>query len=389
MSPDNPRTCPACGSADWQDLVHIRTGRVMTSDQRILPGELHKVICGRCGLAANSALLTDEEAERIYGDAYELNTRDGEEHLFYTAAGPVPRSQVFFDWISPHLPAEFQSLLEIGCGAGNVLHRFRQAFPGKRISGLEGSHRACSLAKAKGLAVERGLILDQEDLPPADVILAIGVLEHVEPIDRFLTSIRSALTENGRAIFIIPVQDYPGCDLFFAEHVWHLTVSQCRSILSRHGFEVLFSDPEHPVYHGFGLFVCRKAQPGNQVPTPDLASVTRNRDTWLRRFRAVDAWLKAHPHQRIALFGASEVATLLLAFTSLGDRGPVACIDEDPLRIGTKKHGIEVVAPGWLASGKADAVLLAANPRYHAQIKEKLGAFPVDMYSFAEEEQRS
>ena len=388
MPPEFKRVCPACGAGNWQDLVHIRTGRVMTSDHRILPGEIHKVMCSRCGLAANSALLTDAEAERIYGDAYELNARDGEEHLFYTPKGPVPRSQVFFDWISSHVPAQFESLLEIGCGAGNVLGRFRQFFPGKRISGIEGSHRACALAQAKGLSVEHGLILDQERLSPTDVILAIGVLEHVEPIDRFLASIRSALTQDGRAIFIIPVQDYPGYDLFFAEHVWHFTTGQCRAALARQGFEVLFEDAGHPVYHGFGLFVSCKATPTNQAPAPDFDSVSRNRDIWLHRFRAVDAWLAARPGKRIALFGASEVATLLLAFTSLGDHGPVACIDEDPSRIGTRKHGIDVVPPYWLAAGGADAVLLAANPKYHAQIREKLASYPVEIHSFAEEGQR-
>ena len=389
MSPDNPRTCPACGSADWQDLVHIRTGRIMTGDQRIVPGTLHKILCRGCGVAANAQRLSEVELDHLYGQEYVLNTQGREEHRFFTKDGPVPRSQVFFQWIAPHLPEGFRTLLEIGCGEGNVLNRFAQAFPGRRMLGLDGSHRACELARAKGLEVARGLIPGDDPLPAADAFLAINVLEHAESLDAFLSAVGGALDGGGRAIFTLPIQDYPGYDLFFAEHVWHFTAEHCRAALTRHGFETVFSDQAHPVNHGIGLFVCRKAQPVNQAPTPDLASVTRNRDTWLRRFRAVDAWLKAHPHQRIALFGASEVATLLLAFTSLGDRGPVACIDEDPSRIGTKKHGIEVVAPGWLASGKADAVLLAVNPRYHAQIKEKLGAFPVDMYSFAEEEQRS
>lgn len=384
---EDRRVCPACGGSRWEKLLHIRTGRTMTSDQRIIPGALCKIICPECGLAANESRFTAEEVEQIYGDSYELNTRGGEEHLFFTQAGPVPRSQILFDWIVPHLSLEFKTLLEIGCGAGNVLDRFRKTFPGRSILGLEGSHKACELARAKGLAVERGLILNPKSLPAADTILAIGVLEHVEPLGNFLGSIRGALADDGRAVFVIPVQDYPGCDLFFAEHVWHFTVAQCVAALARNGFETVSTDAAHSIYHGFGLFVCRKAQPRELAPQRDTDAVTRNRDTWMRRFAAVDAWLTANPGRRVALFGASEVATLLLAFTSLGDRGPVACIDEDPTRVGTRKHGIDVVAPGWLAGGGADAVILAANPKYHEQIEKKLEGFPVEIYSFIKEEE--
>lgn len=385
---DDSRVCPACGGSRWEELLHVRTGRIMTGDQRIVPGDLHKIRCADCGVTANARVLSDADLDHLYGDEYILNTQGREEHRFYTASGPVPRSQVFFDWLAPHLPAGARTLLEIGCGEGNVLTRFAAACPGCRVLGLDGSHHACRLARDKGLEVSRGLVPGKSPLPRADVIVAINVLEHAETLGAFLGAIRDALSDQGRVLFTLPIQDYPGYDLFFAEHVWHFTLEQCRALLARHGLEPVVVEGEHPINHGIGLFVCRKAQPREQAPQRDTHAVTRNRDTWTRRFAAVDAWLAANPGRRVALFGASEVATLLLAFTSLGDRDPVACIDEDPTRVGTRKHGIDVVAPGWLAGGGADAVILAANPKYHAQIEKKLQEFPVGIYSFTKEEER-
>ncbi|MBA3013767.1 MAG: methyltransferase domain-containing protein [Proteobacteria bacterium] len=386
MSRDVQRICPACGSMDWEELVHIGTGRVMTGDQRIVPGHLHKIMCPCCGVAANARVLSAEELDHLYGDSYILNTHGREEHHFFSMGRLIPRSEVFYEWILPHLPRNFKTLLEIGCGEGNVLARFADAFPGRSFFGLEGSHQACELAKVKGLSVEQGLVSGDRSLPPVDAILALNVLEHVEFPGPFLAAIHKSLGKDGRAIFTLPVQDYPGYDLFFAEHVWHFTSRHCQAVLARHGFATVYADVTHPINHGIGIFVCEKMPSADATPYPDLVSIIRNKDIWFTRFTVTDNWLELRPGKRIALFGASEVVTLLLAFTSLGGRSLVACIDEDPSRLGNRKHGIEVVAPEWLAIGKADAVLLAINPKYHATVREKLDKYQVEIFSFVEQE---
>jgi hypothetical protein len=88
---DDSRVCPACGGSRWEELLHVRTGRIMTGDQRIVPGDLHKIRCADCGVAANARVLSDADLDHLYGDEYILNTQGREEHRFYTASGPVPR----------------------------------------------------------------------------------------------------------------------------------------------------------------------------------------------------------------------------------------------------------------------------------------------------------
>lgn len=383
------KVCPVCGSIKWSPFLTTSTNRIMAADQRIIPGNLEKVMCKTCGVATNAHPFSSEELEKLYGEEYTLNTLGNEEHQFFTSNGPVPRSQVFFDWILPHIPESFSSLLEIGCGEGNVLKRFQAQFPDKQIRGIDGNVRACELARAKGLDVNQRLIFDDHVvLPSSDIIILIAVLEHIEEIQQFIAVLRRAMNDRGRIIFCLPVQDYPGYDIFFAEHIWHFTTHQCMALLERNGFRVFYSDSQHPINHGFGLFVCEKTTVGENLATipVDSESVRANRDHWQHIFGRIDLWLEKAGSRRLALFGSGEVATLFLTFTSLGQRNIIAFIDEDPMKIGITKRGIPVQGINWLENGEADTVILTINPKYHELVAKKLEPFKVKIYSYKDEE---
>ncbi|MFZ5569083.1 MAG: class I SAM-dependent methyltransferase [Thermodesulfobacteriota bacterium] len=384
------RNCPVCGSENWEPFLGFRTGRALTSDQAIICADLDKSVCRGCGIVANTRRATEAELRRYYSTDYTLGLSETE-HLFFGSHGPLPRSQVYFDWISPHLPEHFSSLLEIGCGQGHLLKRLSDRYPGKRLRGIDGSREACGIARKKGLAVDPGMLSPDDGAPPrpkVDVILAVGVLEHVETPAFFVHSISQMLSENGTAILCAPVQDYPGCDLFFCEHIWHFTAFQCAGMLENNGLEVVHLDFHHPVNTGFGLFVCRSAMgkkhPVN--PAPQSRAAITNRDVWLRIFDAVNAWLAARTGIRLAVFGCSEIFSLLMAYTALGDHNILACLDENRALWGTGKHGIEVVSPEWLAAGRADAVLLAISPKYHNLVLEKIRPYGIEVFSFIQKE---
>jgi len=380
------RVCPACGSRQWKTFLEITTGRSLGSDQRIVPWGLQKLICARCGVACNHGRFSAQELELLYGRDYQLNTC-GEDHLFFTPQGPVPRSQVYLEWIEPFLPRDLESLLEVGCGQGNLLSRLARARPHARARGLEGSRRACEMARARGLDVKQGLILSADDrLPASQAIVSVGVLEHMEEPGLLAGAVRRALTPEGRAIFCLPVQDHPGYDLFFSDHVWHLTMNQWRAALAGWGLEVIHAESDHPINQGFGLFVCRKAEPRHAAPGPDQGRlVTRNRDHWLAVFKRVDGLLAGLDDASLAVFGAGEVFSLFMAYTRLGEARVLACLDEDSSKHGSHKHGVPIVGLDRLKRGDVQAVLLAVNPKYHRMLAEKLAPFGLPILSYAEE----
>lgn len=364
------RICPVSGNSIWKPLYYSSTGRIMTGDQRIGQGNLRKIICSECGAVANERAFTPEELEVLYGREYELNTLGKEEHYFYTASGPVARSKVFFDWIKAYLPGNFETLIEIGCGEGNLLGKFADMFPQKTVIGFDGSTRAVELAKSKGLHVQQKLLLGDMSLPQADVFILVNVIEHIEDIVHLLSNLRTALNKGGKIIFCLPVQDYGGYDIFFAEHVWHFTSNHFLAILERNGLEVVHSDVDHPVNHGIGLFVCEKTENVKLTNIAYSNIIESNLNFWKNNFEKLDNFLKTRLHPKIAVFGAGEVSTLFLTFTSLGKYNVIACVD-DTKKSDDRKHGIPIFGSDWLQDNPVDLLLLAVNKKYHEIIKNK------------------
>jgi SAM-dependent methyltransferase len=377
------RQCPACGGMAWQPFYESSTGRLMTGDQRIGAGHLAKIVCPACGVVANRDRFTAEEIELLYGEAYELNTLACEEHYFFTTGGPVARSQVFSDWIAPHIPAGARVVVEIGCGEGKLLEKLRLALPMVRLQGIDGSRRAAALGAARGLDIRQQLLSGDEQLATADVFLLINVIEHIEDIPAVIAQLTRSLAPGGRIIFCLPMQDYGGYDMFFAEHVWHFTVDHFRSVATRHGLRLLSSDTAHPINHGIGLFVCAPdARVLSEVSAPanQGAMQFEHLRYWEEAFRRADELLASSQFETLAVFGGGEVFTLFHAFTSLGDRNVVACID-DTKAAGALKHGIPVHKTEWLATHHVDALLLAVNKKYHGTVRDKVTPYGVRVYS--------
>jgi SAM-dependent methyltransferase len=368
--------CPTCGARVWDDLLVTHSGRVMLSDQRVLEGELHKVRCVSCGLVANRRPFTDAELHRLYSWEYELNTTGREEHLFFTPEGPLPRSELFFERIRPLLPPGADSLLEVGCGEGNLLARLSEVVHGVR--GIDGSARAVELARGRGLDVSQALIAGEYSPPPADVVVCVGVLEHVEDPSKFLRRLRSAVAPGGRLILSVPLQDHFSCDLFFHDHIWHFDAARFEHLLRNVGLRVVASECDHPVNPVMGLFACEPvANWDANAPaygwTGDASTIAVvNRDTWLRRFERANAWLERCRPERLAVFGGGETLALFWAYSSLADCSVVACLDDDANKIGGQRFGVPIERLEWLAEGAADAVFLAVNPVYQERVCRRI-----------------
>lgn len=364
------RTCPVSGSQTWIPFYTSKTNRIMTGDQRIREGNLQKIICPHSGVVANERAFTPDELEVFYGEDYELNSLGREEHFFYTTDGPEARSKVFFDWIEPHLPDKFNTLIEIGCGEGNLLARFAKRFPGKNVLGFDGSRKAAELAREKGLRVQQKLILGNEPLPNADVFILINVIEHVEDITRLVSIAKNALKEDGRIIFCLPVQDYGGYDIFFAEHVWHFTSEHFTAILGRNGLRPVYTDINHPINHGIGLFVCEPIQNNEDINTSFSEIIKRNLEYWENSFNRLDEIFRSRSFDRVAVFGAGEIFSLFFTFTSLYKQNVIACID-DTKKPGEEKHGIAIYNSEWLKNNSVDLLLLTVNRKYEQMIRNR------------------
>jgi NADH/NAD ratio-sensing transcriptional regulator Rex len=378
------RICPACGGSAWEPFLQLSVGCSLTSDQQVIDRPLDKVICADCGLVRNRTMLGGQRNDE-YKNSYKLNTTGTEEHTYFTERGPVARSQAIFDWIQPYLPKDASRITEIGCGMGNLLLQIAKHYLHAAVVGIEGNRNAADLARAFQFDIRQQLVGKREaPLPVSDLVVAYGVAEHVEDLEEFFAATRAGCHADTTLVLCVPIQDHGGYDVFFSDHIWHFTLSQFKSSLMRAGFDVLATDASSGIVRGFGLVAARLGHASLEAIKNEASTQNLNRDTWKNLLVEADKRIQKISNHKVAVYGASEVFSLLLAYTGLGKLPITACLDEDLNKVGTLKHGIPVHHPRYLESHPVDTVLLTVNPRYNDQIRAKLAPLGVPVMTCLE-----
>lgn len=364
------RVCPLTGSSAYLDFFVPTSKVAMTSDQRIVNCPLDKIIFQESGVVANRSPFAIADLYQLYGNDYQLNTSGADEHVFYSSMGPIARSTLYFDWIKDFIPSQAVALVEIGCGEGRVLKQISMNFPKIETTGFDGSFQAALLGAAKGLNISQKIITGQEILPEADVYMLLGVIEHIDNLESVFTCLKSALNPGGRLIFTLPIQSEHAYDFLFVDHVWHFTESQFTGVLLNNGLKVLHADCHHPINHGFGLFVCEVANTPVASCNDSLPLMVSNLQYWTEKFQAFGNWCDENTNNVLAVFGASEVFTLFMAYSKLAERAPFTLLDDSKPE-SFQKHGIQVYKSDWLEYNPVETVVLAMNKKYHELVMRK------------------
>jgi SAM-dependent methyltransferase len=122
------------------------------------------------------------------------------EHFWFTA-----RTRLIFWALRRHFPRA-RSLIEIGCGTGNVLASISEAAPALRLEGSEA--HASALAFARRRAARAALLqMDARRIPyreEFDVVGAFDVIEHIEDDELVLREMYAACNPGGGVIITVP-----------------------------------------------------------------------------------------------------------------------------------------------------------------------------------------
>jgi SAM-dependent methyltransferase len=138
------------------------------------------------------------------------------------------------------LPNDF-SILEVGCGSGNVLRVLQRLASGRgHVEGLELSSQAADAARARtGLRVTSGYLADLDATATFDVIAAFDVLEHIADEAAVLAQMRERLLEGGRLILTVPAHQNLWSSFDTASgHERRYTLGTLAGALRASGFEI-------------------------------------------------------------------------------------------------------------------------------------------------------
>jgi SAM-dependent methyltransferase len=240
---DQERQCAACGANELRP--HLRVAGDM-GDQGLIPTTdrfgtaLSDIVrCARCGHMQLADMPTDAELESAYADAASDDYVEEEAGQRETARRMLAR-------IEAHAPQR-GAILDLGCWVGFLLAEARERGWREQV-GIEPSAFASDYARDRvGLDV-RTDDLFTAPLPEGhfDAVVLGDVIEHLPRPGEALDRIASLLGPGGVAWFALPDAGSRVARALGARwwsviptHVQYFTRGSIRTLLERHGFEVL------------------------------------------------------------------------------------------------------------------------------------------------------
>ena len=382
--------CDLCSSREWRTILRMRSGRALRSDRTILPEDLVKRVCLACGLARRGTACDPVALERLYTQDYRGGAPRA--HVFYTAAGSVPRSEVFADWfltVAGDAFADARRGLECGAGSGELLAALASRCPHMTFAEFEPGQDPADWDRPAGCRAVRDLADCDEGM--YDVVWAVAVLEHVAAPTDFLRGLRRLVRCGGSLILAQPTQDVKSTDVLFVDHLFHFGTAHLRQYAQKCGFREIRRAVGHPLMPNYSLHLWRatdgdpaemRAWIGAPGPTCVGRSGRALLDDFGRLDEQLDACLKAN--RRVALFGLGEAFWMARCYSTLFDAPLVCAAVDEPHRDEYRSLGFPVITPERLPAFGADVVFLTMSPEYYDRAASRiaaLGLTPVPVLS--------
>lgn len=225
-------TCPLCAST-----------RSILFDQRSFREVLvSNRACLECGLVYQSPRMSDQDLEAFYEEEYRQVYQGSQEPSPKDLAVQTSRADsllVFAEKIIPDIKAH----LDIGCSAGRLIERFRQAYSCK-VYGVEPGSAYRSYAQSQGLAVSasldelRATLSSHSEPARFDLISLAHVIEHLPNPKTYLAALRQDwLAPYGWLLLETP--NLYGHDCFEIAHLVSYSPHTLEQMLHQAGFQIV------------------------------------------------------------------------------------------------------------------------------------------------------
>jgi ubiquinone/menaquinone biosynthesis C-methylase UbiE len=302
-------------------------------------------------------------------------------------SGPAPISQaerthqILREMIE--LPAR-GSILEVGAGKGDFLGHFVQQSGDWRATAFEPS-AAFSVLKERFPAASI-MRCDYKDFEVGsenfDLLVALGVLEHVEdPLD-MLRWAHKCLRDGGLFYIRVPNFARNPNDLFCADHLSKLTIHTLTAMARAAGFDLVASKEA-----GVPIFVLlRKNDHPKQLTNVAADNQSIVDQNVLVAKNAMEAISQSHEAAKaggepFAIFGLGSSGLFAPFYFGFDVTEISAYLDENRSTWGSGIHGRLVGGLDKIKELGIRHVALAISPVYFDQVRAKLAPYEVQVYS--------
>ena len=348
------------------------------------------VTCKHCGAAYADGIPDQARFDAYYRDLskYEYHQRGGEESEYDRA-----RMDLIADIIAPLVPGHEARILDIGCASGRLLHLLaKRGFP--RVMGLDPSPGCVETARRLyGVDVLQGHLGQFPELSEEfDVVILVGVLEHIRDLQQAMARIRS-ITSPGGVVYVevpdalefvrwpnAPFQD------FSLEHINFFSPASLINMFGAHGFEPVFVNQDHRIQAyrtimsnlSAAFRLTSRAASTVSFDTASRAAL----EAYIAKCAAeerqlaerIDALVESR--QAIVVWGVGTNATRLLDTSRLADANITAFVDSNAKYHGKSIAGRPILPPSALQDRNEPILIVSRvfQSEITRQIRETLGS---------------
>ena len=378
------QTCPICGGRALLKLVDYE--RSVTSDSQLIDAPVNNSFCNGCGIVLNATGVRGSESA-FYRETYALLTETDDAEFKYVSHNVLRGvNDELVDFLEEHTTLSRRGkILEIGAGKGVFMTRFLKAHPHWNITVVEPNKFAVTVLSRR-ISKARIYAGNFEVSPFVkehfDLIVSIGVLEHVSDPVGFLRGIRRCLNCDGLAMIGVPNFLNNPTDLLTYDHLTRFTPESLRSVLGYAGLRALSWNVQSRV----PMWVLAEADPQGTTdvqPEKKLNSLlqAQSASDWVSGSLDVFDQIGKQYSQngRLGIYGTGSIAIAAENLTCLS-RIQIACfIDDNEMLHRGERLGRPIVSMKNAASKRLTDIAFSANPCYlpvmERKVKELLGPY--------------
>jgi SAM-dependent methyltransferase len=369
------RACAICDSVNALPLFR-QTFSEMSKGS--LLGGYDVVICEGCGFAFADRIPGQSAFDAYYCDMskYEHEDQGGE-----VTKHDVARFRATVETIRLYLPDLNARLIDVGCSTGQLLALLKESGY-KNVTGLDPSSTCAKTAQELfDIQVLTGVLADVPRIrasePPFDVVILIGVLEHLRDLASSLTGVRELASPN--ALIYIEVPDatdfasWPDAPFqeFSTEHINYFSSVSLTNLMSRFGFTQVYSrqiarrQSQSTIMPVVTALYRKEDLLGTSASTPDTVT-KRGLEAYIARSRQTDESIRkiiddlVMRNSPVIVWGVGTHTLRLLETSRLAQANIVAFVDSNPRYQGKELHGRPIVAPADLY-GQSEPILISSR----------------------------
>ncbi len=381
-----PRDCPACGNSDR----HILFRQFFAAVEQATPVTGYGVaVCDNCGCGYAEGIPGQRAFDQYYRDMskYEYHQREGAESEY-----DQRRLAVIADIIAPHVPRDDARILDVGCATGRLLANLRERGLAN-VTGLDPSP-ACAAAADKlyGIPVHTKTLAELGATDERfDLVILVGVLEHLRDLDEAFVHLRAILNPGGLLYFEVPdataFADWKNAPYqdFSTEHINFFAPVSLENTLRHRGFTKVYLEQNHRE-QAYKTVMSNVSAMFRMESSAAPLPLTFDRDTgkglerYIAMCRTEDETLRAkidaiaESQRPVLVWGVGTHTTRLMATSRLDDANIVAFVESNARYHGKTLHGRPIIGPHQLAQ-HAEPVLISSRVFQHeiaAQIRDDL-----------------